>query len=59
MAEESNWRKYVIECESFVQASKYAAEQNWWLHSWTWLPAKEYAQRHDIRVYVNKEYLGE
>lgn len=58
MAEEHNYHKFVIECQSYVQAAKYAASKDLWLHSWTWLPAKEYAKASMIRVYINEEYLN-
>lgn len=28
--------RYVLRCRTFREASEYAAESDWWLHSWTW-----------------------
>lgn len=41
--------RYVVRCESFTDAARYAAEQNWSLHEWTWLPA--YTISKNIQVF--------
>jgi len=35
-AHEEEWNLYVIYCKDHKVASRYAAEQNWWLHCWVW-----------------------
>ncbi len=54
MAEENNWRKYVVACSDFKVAANYAAERDWWLHTWSWLETP-YSDK--IRIYINTEYL--
>lgn len=44
--------RYILRCFDFWDAAEYAAEQDWWLHSWKW----EYADSDEIEV-VDK--LGE
>lgn len=31
--------RYVVRCNNFANAARYAAEQNWHLSEWAWLPA--------------------
>lgn len=49
-----DWYKYIIESKTFEQASKYAAEHDWWLHSWQWFESKS----DQIRVYINEDFLA-
>lgn len=30
------WDRFVIEARALVDAGRYAAARNWWLHCWTW-----------------------
>ena len=34
-----NTDRWVVRCNDFATAARYAAEQNWALREWTWLPA--------------------
>lgn len=45
--------RYVVRCESFAAAARYAAEQNWALREWTWLPA--YTISKNIQVFERIE----
>jgi hypothetical protein len=37
--EEDYTDRWVIRCNNFEEAAKYAAVQGWSLRSWSWLPA--------------------
>lgn len=50
---ENEWNIYVIQCNSYVEAAKYAAEHDWWLHAWTWLP--DTTVHSTIKVYKRVE----
>lgn len=45
--------RYVIRCNSFLLASVYAAEHNWSLREWSWMPA--YTVSHNIQVFERIE----
>ena len=30
------WNQRIIWSRTFTEASEYAADQDWWLHSWLW-----------------------
>lgn len=49
--------KYVIECQSYVQAAQHAASMDLSIHNWTWLPSQRYVNHKKVTVYVNAMYL--
>jgi hypothetical protein len=32
----NEWNRFDIYCKDISVAGRYAAEQGWWLHCWTW-----------------------
>lgn len=44
---------YVIYCESFYSASRFAAERGWGLSEWIWLPNRTI--RSDVVVFQRTE----
>lgn len=45
--------RYVVRCNSFDVASRYAAQQEWALREWAWLPA--YTVHSTIQVFERVE----
>lgn len=41
--------RYVVRCNSFYSAAKYAAEQGWGIREWAWLPA--YTVQNTVQVF--------
>ena len=35
----NQWRLFQVHCRDENDAWRFAAEQNWWLHCWDWVPA--------------------
>jgi hypothetical protein len=54
--DENNWNKYVIECDTFRNASEIAANKDLWLHAWTWLENAKLTEK-NYRFYVNTYYI--
>ena len=52
-AKEDNTDRWVVRCNNFDAAAKYAGEQDWSLRSWTWLPA--YTVHNTIQVFERKQ----
>jgi len=44
-----NTDRWIVRCNNFTIASKYAAEKNWSLSEWAWLPA--YTIQNTIQVF--------
>lgn len=44
---------YVVRCNSFYNAAKYAAEKGWHISEWAWLPA--YTVQNRIQVFERVE----
>lgn len=50
---ENDTDKYVIRCNSFYNASKYASENGWMTKEWAWMPA--YSFRDNIQIFERVE----
>ena len=44
---------YIVRCNNFESAARYAAVQNWHISEWAWLPA--YTLSPNIQVFVRKD----
>lgn len=47
--------RWVVRCSDFATASQYAADQNWSLREWTWLPAYTGSKAVQVFERVGKE----
>lgn len=53
---DENTDRYVVRSNNFASAARYAAEQNWRLSEWAWLPA--YTVHSTIQVFERMRNEG-